>query len=205
MKNITKYLAGSVLLLSLASCSSFKAQRVDSKESDEKALTITDQWVQADTEKIIADVMKEMSEHKGLKRYLMENGKQVKLFVGEVQNLTAEAYYPINDLNDELLNEISKEGNFVLVDNQAREALLKEITYQNDGMVDPKTAKKVGKQTGADLIIFGNVYMKPETRDGKTIKQYSVNLRITDIEKGTEIFRSRTKLSKYSEQKKMGW
>ena len=200
-----KYLLTSVLLLSLASCSSFKAQRVDNKTSDEKALTITDQWVQADTEQVIRDAMKEMSEHKGLRRYMMEHGKQLKLFVGEVQNLTSEAYFPINDINDELLNEISKQGDFTLVDAEARAALLKEITYQNDGMFDPKTAKKVGKQTGADLMIFGNVYMKPETRDGKTIKQYSVNLRITDIQSGLEIFRTRTKLSKYSEQKKMGW
>lgn len=192
-------------LLTLTSCGSFKAQRVDSKTSDEKALKITDQWVQADTESVIRDAMKEMNEHKGLRRYMMEHGKQLKMFVGEVQNLTAEAYFPINDLNDELLNEISKQGDFILVDAQAREALLKEITYQNDGMVDPKTAKKVGKQTGADLMIFGNVYMKPESRDGNTIKQYSVNLRITDIEKGIEIFRTRTKLSKFSEQKKMGW
>lgn len=200
-----KYLMTAFVLLSFVSCSSFKAERVDSKTSDEKALTITDQWVQTDTENAIRDVMKEMSEHKGLRRYMMENGKNLKLFVGEVQNTTSEAYFPISEINDELLNEISKQGDFVLVDNQARAAILKEITYQNDGMVDPKTAKKVGKQTGADLIIFGNVYMKPETRDGKTIKQYSVNLRITDIEKGTEIFRTRVKLSKYSEQKKMGW
>jgi hypothetical protein len=72
-------------------------------------------------------------------------------------------------------------------------------------MVDPKTAKKVGKQTGADLMIFGNIYMKPESRDGKTIKQYALNLRITDIEKGVEIFRSRVKLSKFSNQSKVGW
>jgi uncharacterized protein (TIGR02722 family) len=203
--NIFKTTVVLASLFSLASCSSFKAERVDNKTSDEKALTITDQWVQADTEKVILDAMKEMGEHKGLKRYEMEHGKQLKLFVGEVQNLTAEAYFPINDINDELLNEISKQGDFVLVDAEARQGLLKEITYQNDGMVDPKTAKKVGKQTGADLMIFGNVYMKPETRDGKTIKQYSVNLRITDIQSGLQIFRTRTKLSKFSEQKKMGW
>ena len=191
--------------LTLLSCGSFKAERVDNKTSDEKALTITDQWVQADSEKVIVDAMKEMSEHKGLKRYMMEHGKQLKMFVGEVQNLTAEAYFPINDINDELLNEISKQGDFILVDADARGSILKEITYQNDGMVDPKTAKKVGKQTGADLMIFGNVYMKPESRDGKTIKQYSVNLRITDISSGLEIFRTRTKLSKFSDQKKMGW
>lgn len=200
-----KYLLVMTAVLTLSGCGSFKAERVDNKTSDEKALKITDQWLQADTEQVIRDTMKEMNEHKGLRRYMMENGKNLKMFVGEVQNLTSEAYFPINDLNDELLNEISKEGDFTLVDAAARENILKEITYQNDGMVDPKTAKKVGKQTGADLMIFGNVYMKPETRDGKTIKQYSINLRITDIEKGVEIFRTRTKLSKYSEQKSMGW
>ena len=96
-------------------------------------------------------------------------------------------------------------GDFILVDAAARKTILKEITYQNDGMVDPNTAKLVGKQTGADLIILGNVYMKPESRDGKTIKQYSINLRMTDIERGVEVFRARTKVSKYSEQKKVGW
>jgi len=191
--------------LLLVSCGSFKAERVDSKTSDEKALKITDQWVQADTEQVIRDVMKEMSEHNGLKKYMAQNGRQLKMFIGEVQNLTAESYFPINDINDELLNEISKAGDFVLVDAAAREHILKEITYQNDGMVDPATAKKVGKQTGADLMIFGNVYMKPESRDGKTIKQYALNLRITDIEKGIEIFRSRVKLSKFSDQSKIGW
>ena len=94
-KNIVLILAGTACL---ASCGSFKAERLDSKASDEKALTITDQWLQADTETVIRDTMKDMEEHRGLKKYMMEHGKQLKLFVGEVQNLTAEAYFPINDL-----------------------------------------------------------------------------------------------------------
>ena len=47
--------------------------------------------------------------------------------------------------------------------------------------------------------------MKPQSRDGKTIKQYSVNLRMTNIEKGVEVLRVRTKVSKYSESSKYGW
>ena len=64
------------------------------------------------------------------------------------------------DFNDEFLYEISAAGEFRLVDAAARDKILEEITYQNDGYVDPNTAKLIGKQTGADLIIFGNVYMK---------------------------------------------
>ncbi len=197
-------LLGMVLSL-MTSCSSFKSERINAKESDEKALKITDEWLQGDTERAIKEILTELRNHEGFKRYMRQLRRTPTVFVGEVKNLTAEAYFPINDLNDELLNEISATGEFVLVDAQAREAVLKEITYQNDGMVNPRTAKTIGKQTGADLMIFGNVYMRPSTREGKTIKQYSVNIRMTDIERGVEVVRTRTKLSKYSEKNKVGW
>lgn len=192
------------LATNLVSCGSFKAKRVSAEESDEKGLEITDNWVSADTRQAIATVLKQIRNHRGFQRYLVGNNNP-KLFIAEVQNQTSEAYFPIGDMNDELLYELSASGEFVLVDNKARESILKEVTYQNDGMVDPNTAKQIGRQTGADLMIFGNVYMKPEKRGGKTIKEYSVNIRMTDIEKGIEVMRARTKVYKYSNQKAMGW
>jgi uncharacterized protein (TIGR02722 family) len=188
-----------------ASCSSFKAQRVGSAESDEKAMEITDEWVSGDTERVVKDILARISKHKGFKRFLRSHKKTPTVFIGEVKNLTSEAYFPINDINDEFLNEISASGDFILVDAESRESILKEITYQHDGMVDPNTAKNIGKQVGADLMIFGNIYMKPKSRKGKTIKQYSVNIRMTDIEKGLEVLRTRAKLDKYSEQGSKGW
>lgn len=206
MKLLKKnYLISILVLFSLVSCSSFQAKRVGSDESDEKALEITDNWVQRDTETVVKKLVEQMHNHRGFKKYLRGLKRGPRVFIGEIQNLSSEAYFPINDLNDEFLNEISQTGDFVLVDAAARDAVLKEITYQHDGMVDPKTAKLVGKQTGADLMIFGNVYMRPETRGGKKIKQYSVNLRMTDIERAVEVLRVRTKISKYSEQSKSGW
>lgn len=193
------------IILVISSCGSFKAQRVDQKKSDEKAMEITDKWVSMDTTKAIGDVLQQMREHRGFRKYLAQKSGPPKMFIGEVQNRTAEAYFPIDDMNDEFLNEISASGDFVLVDAAARNALLKEITYQHDGMVDPATAKSIGKQTGADLMVFGSVFMKPESRDGKTIKQYSVNIRITDVETGIEVMRARAKLDKFSEQKSSGW
>ena len=47
--------------------------------------------------------------------------------------------------------------------------------------------------------------MKPETIGGKTIKDYSVNLRMTDIETGEEVLRTRFKVSKYSVKNKLAW
>lgn len=192
-------------LLAISGCGSFKAKRVSDAESDEKALEITDKWLAGDTERVIGEIVEKIGKHRGFRRYLQRHGGTPTVFIGEIKNLTSEAYFPINDINDELLNELSASGDFILVDAAAREKILAEITYQHDGMVDPSTAKRVGKQTGADLMIFGNVFMKPKSRKGKTIKQYSVNIRMTDIERAIEVLRLRTKISKYSEQSGTGW
>ncbi len=196
------FLASALLI---SSCGSFKAKRVSEDESDERALEITDKWVARDTETSVKKILKQLKVHKGFRRYLRELGRQPKVFIAEVQNQTSNAYFPIDDLNDELLNEFSASGDFVLIDAAARERILKEVTYQHDGMVSPSEAKQIGKQAGADLLVFGSVRMKPHSRKGKTIKQYSVNIRMTDIEKGVEVLRTRTKVNKYSEQSSSGW
>ncbi len=195
----------SVIMVTLISCGSFKAQRVDNKTSDEKSMEITDNWMGEDTRLAVKTLISQMEKHRGFKR-VMKNHKGVpKVFIAEVQNSTSEAYFPIDDLNDEFLFELSAMGDFQLVDAKAREKILEEITYQNDGMVDPNQAKQIGKQLGADFMIFGNVYMKPEKRGGKTIKEYSVNLRMTNVETAGEVFRLRTRVNKYSNKSDYGW
>lgn len=186
-------------------CSSFKAQRVDAAKGDEKALEITDKWVMKDTENAVKDILDQISKHKGFQRYLGETKRKPKLFIMEVQNETSEPYFPIADMNDELLNEFSASGEYTIIDNQGRDKILKEVHYQAEGMVDPTQMIQIGKQTGADLIILGAVRMNPESRDGKTLKQYTVNMRMTNLKTSEEVLRVRSKAQKYSEQAKSGW
>lgn len=194
------------LALTLTACSSFKAERVDERKADEKAMKITDNWVDGDTMIVIDSTLKEIDAHPRFQKFKKtRGGKELKMFVGSISNNTSEAYFPVKDLEEALLNEISKKDEFILIDADKRDALLKEITYQNDGMVDPAQAKTIGKQSGADLMIFGTVNMKPEQRDGKTIKTYTVNFRLTDIQSSEEVCRTRAKVNKYSEQKASGW
>ena len=195
------------VLMSVASCGpKLKAQRMSTSAGDEKAMSITDNWMVTDTTNAVQEVLKQMNKNRSYRNYLSKFGdKTPKVFIAELQNNTAEAYFPIQDLNDELLNELSATGDFILIDENARQRILKEIKYQNDGMVDTNDAKKIGKQAGADLLIFGNVNMKPEMLGGKTLKEYSVNIRMTDIQSGVEVMRARYKISKYSERSGYGW
>jgi PBP1b-binding outer membrane lipoprotein LpoB len=192
--------------IALAACGpSIKTTRVDGEWSDTLAASITDEWVRKDVEMAAADILKQINEHKGFQRYLGSLGRTPKIFVADVQNATSEPYFPIGDLNDEMLNEFSKTGEFILIDAAQRDAILKEVTYQNDGAVDPAQAKNIGKQSGADILVFGDIRMQPKTLDGRTIKDYSVNIRMTDIITGEEVLRTRYKVSKYSKRSGAKW
>lgn len=194
-----------LLSLLATSCGSFKAKRVSADESDEAAMEITDKWVMRDTEITVKKILKQIQKHKGFQRYLARFNGQPKIFISEVQNATSNAYFPIADFNDELLNEFSQAGDFVLIDEAARSKILSEIQYQNDGMVKPSQVKSIGKAAGADLLIFGAIRMKPKSRGGKTIKEYSVNIRMTNLEEGVEVLRTRAKVNKFSDQASSGW
>lgn len=206
-KVIFQSVASAVILTVLGGCSTaFKAERVNDRVADEKAMAITDKWVNGDTNLVIEGTMKKIYEHARFRKLkAARNGKEMKLFVGEIQNSTSEAYFPVKDLEDALLEKMSNSDSFILIDAAQRERLLKEITYQNDGAVDPSQAKTIGKQSGADMLIFGSVSMKPEQRDGKTVKTYLVNFRLTDIQSGEEVCRTRETINKSSVNSGTSW
>lgn len=193
-------------MISLSGCGGFKAQRMDDKGIDEKSMEVTDEWVDGDTQIVVTETLQQIHNHKKFQKFLAgRNGKGVKLFVGEIKNNTSEAYFPAHDLEEALLVKLSDSDDFTLIDAKQREALLKEITYQNDGAVKAEDIKKIGRQTGADAILFGTVNMDPKRRDGKTVKEYAVNFRLTGLESGEELVRTRKVINKFSKQSGSGW
>lgn len=194
-----------LIIFNISCAPTIKTERISLEESDELASNITDEWVMTDTEIAVKETIKQINNNKSFQKYLYNLGRRPRIFIAEMQNDTTEPYFPIEDINDELLNEFSQSGKYILIDADARQKILEEITYQNDGMVKEEDIKKIGKTSGADLMIFGNVRLNQKTFLGKTIKDYSVNIRITDIESGEEVARTRYKLNKYSQRSKVAW
>ena len=92
-----------LLPLVMISCSSFKAERVNDKMSDEKSMEITDNWMGEDTRLSVKKLIAQMQQHKGYKRLMGKFNGTPRVFIAEVQNNTSEAYFPISDFNDEFL------------------------------------------------------------------------------------------------------
>ena len=138
-------------------------------------------------------------------QFFQKKFKIPKLFIGEVENQTSEDNFPVQALNNKILNEFFDSGNFDLISIKDRDRILNEIRYQNSGMVKEEDIKSIGKASGADLILSGEVVMEEKRLSGKTLKEYSLSMRLVDIESGEEVSRALYETTKYSKQKKFAW
>lgn len=193
-----------VVLLLLAACGpTIKAERMTTSQGDKKAMQITDDWVATDTNLAVDFITEKLTNTGRYKRYLRENGYKIpKIFIGEVENNTSEDSFPISVLNNKLLDYFFESGDFDVIDQKNRKKLLDEIKYQNSGMVKESDIKSIGKASGADLILFGEVVMDEKRMGGQTLKEYSVIIKLTDVESGEEVSRVTYETTKYSKQKR---
>ncbi len=191
--------------LFLEGCSGVTAGRISAEEGDLKASSITDKWIKKDSENAAKEIMNQLATHRGFQRYMAKLNHQPVLYIRDVSNQTEDAYFPIAELNNALLKEISRSGEFVLLDRAASQKLEEELAYQHGGATKRKTAKKVGQFENVDLMIFGEITMQKISEKGETVKQYTVNMRLTDLETGVEIARMDYEVQKFMERSRFSW
>jgi len=169
--------------LSIASCTSTKAEYTD----PDKAEILDDRWSETDLKKTASFLVDQVLARPWLQEYKGKHGgKAPVVLVDQIENRTEEVIdsKALTDyVQDELIN--SRKVRFVS-DVSVRKRILDELKYQNSGAVAEASAKKTGKQTGADFILEGSIASSNHSKDGggeKTVF-YMTTMRLTNIETG---------------------
>jgi len=117
------------------------------------------------------------------KSHLFKPGQKVKIFLDKktiairdfevVMGRNKEvAHYVQEDVATALVNS----GQFNVVERLKLKSVLEELKLSQAGLIDPNSAKKIGKLLGADTILTGTL--------AATGEQWSVNLRLINTEAG---------------------
>ena len=152
-------------------------------------------WGFNDTKNSIKQVMNTIKENKRFNEILRKKGV-VKIKLGNFYDNTKEDGFPIEDIKNELFATISNDGRFILIEKEDSDVLLKEIAYIQDGNVKNSDKKNIGKQSGADLLIFGQANVSKTMELTNLTKNYFFTFKITDIETGERLLMSVYKMSK---------
>ena len=107
------------------------------------------------------------------------------IYVSQIKNKTAE-HIDTKSIIDKISTAMLKSGKVrFTAASEINKDLLDQLEYQeNTGLVDPRTRKKLGRQIGADYMIYGEITSITKKAKRKTDVYYKITLKLADIETG---------------------
>jgi len=126
------------------------------------------------------------------------------MFVEKIQNKTSE-HIDTESITDTISTKILRSGKFRFVDMTKVESVRQQLEYQNEsGLVDPSKAMAMGKQIGAEFMLYGNMSaIKKTSSDAKDV-YYKFTLKLMNLETGILEWSDEKEIRKVREKSMFG-
>jgi len=132
------------------------------------------------------------------------NGKRPILFVDTIKNKTLE-HIDTESITDTISTKMLNSGRFRFVDMTRVDAIAKQIDYQkNSGMVDETKSVQMGRQLGAQFMLYGNFSSIQKTAGSTKDVYYKFTMKLTNIESGLVEFQSEKEIRKTKKKSMFG-
>lgn len=106
------------------------------------------------------------------------------VFVDKIKNKTSE-HIDTESVTDSISNQLLRSGKFRFIDMNKVDAVRKQLDYQNNsGMVDPSTAISLGRQIGAQYMLYGNLSSIIKQAGKTKDVYYKMTMRLMDLNTG---------------------
>ncbi len=106
------------------------------------------------------------------------------LFVDKIKNKTSE-HIDTESVTDTISNKMLRSGKFRFVDMTKVAEVQQQMEYQRDsGMVDENKAMQMGKQTGAEFMLYGNLSSIVKSSSSAKDVYYKFTLKLMNLESG---------------------
>ncbi len=134
-----------------------------------------------------------------------ESKKRPVLLVTLVKNRTQE-HIDMKSMTDKIRVALIKSGKFRFTEKEVREEIQGEMEYQNSsGYVDPSTARKKGKQIGADYFLTGEITDRVQEVGGEKYVYYKCTFNLVNIDSGILDWSDEKEIRKYYKKKSVGF
>jgi len=128
------------------------------------------------------------------------------VYVSRLRNKTSE-HIDTEAITDKIKTAMLKSGKvrFTAI-SEVNEEMIDQLRYQSEsGMVDPKTRTAIGKQVGADLMLYGDIISIVKSVDRKKDVYYKINLELADLKTGLIEWSEEKEIRKQAKKAVFGW
>ena len=181
-----------VILITLFSCQTRSVTRIDpAKEVD-----LSGRWNDVDSRKVADQMIYDLFESESFKNYAKSKARKPVIVVGQIRNKTSEHIDADNFIKKfEVVIHNSNVADLV-ESGEFRDKVRVERSEQQD-YADPATAKRWGMETGADVMLFGDMTSEVDTYNNKRVINYVTTLYLTDLETNKRVWFGQNEIKKY--------
>ncbi|SMF82592.1 penicillin-binding protein activator LpoB [Pseudobacteriovorax antillogorgiicola] len=193
--------AGVTLSLLQVSCApSFEGAYSDPA----KAEIVDDKWNETDARKTAQTIIASVVSKPWIVEHKTKTRQKPVVIVDMVENRTDE-HIDTKALTEFIRDELINSGKVRFLNNQRRDAILKEIKYQNSGMVAKDSQKKAGRQIGADFLLGGAISSQVASQGGLKTVTYQTALTLTNLETSEIVWSGKELIKKRFKRAGAGW
>lgn len=190
------------LTLMLSGCASNdgNVSYVSPEGVDTTAINFNSTDLQTTTQKLVSGMMSSPAIAD-----ITKNGQRPVVFFSTLKNETAE-HINTSMLANTVSTEVINSGKFRFTDMSQVKQMKVQLNYQaQSGMVDQKTAVKLGQQLGAEYMIYGSIADIQSRNRNQQSLYFLITLKMIDLKTGIIIWQDQKQIRKVQKRSTFGW
>lgn len=181
----------SLTLISVA-CS----QRTVSRINPEDEVNLSGRWNDTDSRTVANKMTSDFLASEKYKEYATALGKKPVIITGIIKNKTTEHIDAANFIKKFELAIYNSGVAEIVESDEQRDKIRMERVQQQD-FSDPATIAQWGKETGANLMLFGEMTSETDVYHNKRVVNYVTSLFLTDMETNKRIWYGQLEIKKF--------
>lgn len=160
-------------------------------------IDLSGRWNDTDSRKVADQMIYELFDSDRYKEYAAaKKNKKPVIIVGIIRNKTSE-HIDADNFVKKFEVVIHNSGAADLVESSEFRDMLRVERLEQQEFADPATVKEMGRELGADLMLFGEITSETDTYNNRRVVNYITTLFLTDIETNRRVWYGQNEIKKY--------
>lgn len=167
-----------------------------SRVATDAQIDLSGRWNDSDSRMVADEMIKALTRSENFKTYSQAVNHKPVIIVGSVLNKTSEHIDASNFIKKFEVAIFNSGAADMVEGEEFRDKIRQERTQQQD-FSDPKTMAQWRKETGADLMLLGEMTSETDVLGSKRVVHYTTTLFLTNMETNKRVWYGQNEIKKY--------
>lgn len=193
MQRVLKTTLYAIFALVIAGCST-KVTRIQ----PDSTIDLTGHWNDTDSRLVATEMINDCLAQRWLFKYENLN-KRPTVIIGKITNESHE-HISTETFSKDIERALLNSGKVDFVASKTEREQLREEKSDQASNSSANTAKSMGEETGADLMLIGTINTIVDQEDNKAVLYYQTNMQLVEIESNKTVWIGEKKIKKFVER-----